>query len=1070
MQICLPNRSVETRAVLAITLILLVPPVCAHSIHPKQTQTSSFQIDLNVMMLDAWEEWDSLLTRWFSTNGTLVDPYDFARRDHGDPSNVTLSGIGPFLLALMNIYEETGNHYYLSKLQAIVEGLIDNPLSYRIVPGFGEIFYVPMYYFDGVEHDNSPVNTMVAAFASLKLWKWTGILKFGQLAERVAAESLSLAAISNATDLAWSQGYYAARNVDNAKLAIVRQAPASLFYTLCGKEIDPAYLDHVRRALHWQFRAQLDSGGFARHIGEATEHKANTGVHILFLTWGNQISSDPFSDFHMNIAKCISWLQLLPIDFDYLQDYAVTGALINAWKANYTIDTAKIKTATYIGLKVLDFTAYGAFPKVTSTAHGWRSPQLSISCFYASYPLPDGGFEPTQISRLISYSTYVDTDKNIEYGWRTDQGFDRFRVNSPFGSGIYHYSLTEGRTLYFFFNRDQLPSRSTIENGTYYLNLEHEYASTTVEQQIYTTGLVMSRVSGTASFSITQASQDAIDIVLHNGTKLVLNELCNSTLNLGDKFIINHQANTQQLFFVMSQSSIWTAYNQTYWKKGLLQLNTTITNGKLLLARIVVPISIPDVWSLFDIYASYFDQADPLSFPQMVESYVALQDRVGERRFGLPDWKIAYEKATQEEVKLVAHSHPERVSVTEWTLSDSQLMANISGLPEVTSAFKIYSGLKVSPLKVLVDDVEQQLQTDWAFDPETRIATLNLTFSSSLLELSIFSVRDTTPPTILSVEQTVDNPQYNDTVAVRANVLDDESGVRTVLLAYSNGTSWLNTTMNLNLDSMFYEGQIPPLPYATVVSYRVHSEDLSRNWVSSENYAYMVLDTYPPVVRFVTPAHGSYVGTLAQITTSCHEPNLERMDLYLDDLIIETWLTNGTQQYKWNTTDLAEGSSHILKLTAHDLAGNSANVTAEVLTDPTRPSIGSPSWNPQNPSLGQKVTIIVSVVDETSGVDRVDIWYWYEGVRPFRLKTSLTLMEGMWIAEIESPQYEVTVYFVIEAFDKAQNGAHTPLFEYDVIYREPPSLRLGILVVIGAASVSIIIFFISHKGKRDGFN
>jgi hypothetical protein len=1057
----------------------------------RDLQAPTSTIDLNNIMLNSWKEWDALLTRWLSLNGTLVDPYDYVLRNWGVPSNTSLSGISFYLLALINMYEQASNdydlsNYYLSKLRAMIQGLIDNPFCYTDVyiggQGNTNIFHVPSFYSSNSEHAFDPAPTMLTAFASVKLWKSTHSEKFKLLADRVAKESLQLAAVDNSTDLAWSQYYSWGRDENNARQLTWRQAIITCFYTLYGSEIDPIYLTYVNRTLHWQFRAQLPSGGLASSIGETIPDKAYTGIQMFLFTLGYRTSSGQYLGHKTNMTNAILWLQSLPIDFAQMESYAVTGALINSWKANFTVDTRKTITAAYLGLKTLNFTTYGIFTKsgITDGAYGWRWPQPFIVSFLSTYPLPDGAFQPSEIAGLIDYSSVPAEDRDLLYEWKTGYAFDRLRINSPYGSGLYHWSGQGQReTMYFYFGWKKAPPYETpvsiVDNNQYYLNVKSVYTSATIDQQIYANGPATAQVSGTTTFSVLHWSQAKTDITLANSTTVTLNDLANSTFSLGNTFIIRQNETPTQFFFVRSSNSIWTAYNDT----SVLQLTTTFTDGsKLLLARLEAPdISVSEAFDLFNYYITYFSQT-PITFMQMVESYFQLKNRIGERQYGLPRWRASYENATTKEVKLVALNLPENVNVSDWDFASQHLSAIILGALGVNSILEIYSGYQFFPIQVFINDVNQTgfQGTVWSYDLTTRTFTVDLAFSPSLLKLDVYFLEDSTPPQILSVQRSIQNPEYNDTVTISANITDVTgithfvSGVGTVLLNYWNRTYWLNITMTLNTNNSLYEVQIPSLPYATLVNYSIHAADRAGNWNQSETFSYVTVDTYPPNItilvqqllpnrtRVLIPADGEYSSGNATITVYCQEDNLNNMSLFIDDVLAKVWVKNGTQSYWWDTTGLVDGSSHVFELVADDLAGNSAPTTATLFPDNTPSSIGTPYWTPQNPTPGENVTVSVSVTDAASGAEIVALWYSVDkSLYPY--PQSMTLKDGIWSGTISGQQNGALIEFFIEVYDKAGNRAQTQSsYKYSVGYSQFPIFLLiflavvlmGILVTAGA--------------------
>jgi WD40 repeat protein len=127
--------------------------------------------------------------------------------------------------------------------------------------------------------------------------------------------------------------------------------------------------------------------------------------------------------------------------------------------------------------------------------------------------------------------------------------------------------------------------------------------------------------------------------------------------------------------------------------------------------------------------------------------------------------------------------------------------------------------------------------------------------------LYVFEVlEDSTPPLIENVHQqpTNENVHPEDDVMVYANVTDDLSGVKQVILncTYTNSTgTWHGTITMDNPEGNIYNGTIPRLPYCTNVTYVIIAEDNFNNTVTTEEmgreYKYHVIPEFPP--QFVLP-------------------------------------------------------------------------------------------------------------------------------------------------------------------------------------------------------------------------
>ena len=116
---------------------------------------------------------------------------------------------------------------------------------------------------------------------------------------------------------------------------------------------------------------------------------------------------------------------------------------------------------------------------------------------------------------------------------------------------------------------------------------------------------------------------------------------------------------------------------------------------------------------------------------------------------------------------------------------------------------------------------------------------------------------DTTPPLIENVHQQPTNETVypEDDVMVYANVTDDPSGVKQVILnyTYTNSTgTWNGAVIMDNLEGNLYNGTIPRLPYCTNVTYVIIAEDNFNNTITTEEmgyiYKYHVIPEFPSYI------------------------------------------------------------------------------------------------------------------------------------------------------------------------------------------------------------------------------
>jgi len=130
-------------------------------------------------------------------------------------------------------------------------------------------------------------------------------------------------------------------------------------------------------------------------------------------------------------------------------------------------------------------------------------------------------------------------------------------------------------------------------------------------------------------------------------------------------------------------------------------------------------------------------------------------------------------------------------------------------------------------------------------------------------EVWIMGQTDATPPVIANVTQQPEkeNIYPNNKVKVYANVTDAQSGVKQVILNYSNGNgTWIIASMT-NLEGNIYNATIPQFPYNTNVTYIIKAIDNVDNGITTEEmgyvYQYRVIPEFPsiamlPIIMILT--------------------------------------------------------------------------------------------------------------------------------------------------------------------------------------------------------------------------
>lgn len=141
---------------------------------------------------------------------------------------------------------------------------------------------------------------------------------------------------------------------------------------------------------------------------------------------------------------------------------------------------------------------------------------------------------------------------------------------------------------------------------------------------------------------------------------------------------------------------------------------------------------------------------------------------------------------------------------------------------------------------ILEDELNNTLQFFYNWDYLKAVDTI----------ASIYYALDITPPDIISVIQTpLENSVLpEDEVKVNATVTDDLSGVKRVVLNYTNHNGTWNDLDMTNILGDVWNATIPAFPYGTNVTYTTIAEDNFNNLITSQemglDYTYRVVPEF----------------------------------------------------------------------------------------------------------------------------------------------------------------------------------------------------------------------------------
>jgi glucose/arabinose dehydrogenase len=131
------------------------------------------------------------------------------------------------------------------------------------------------------------------------------------------------------------------------------------------------------------------------------------------------------------------------------------------------------------------------------------------------------------------------------------------------------------------------------------------------------------------------------------------------------------------------------------------------------------------------------------------------------------------------------------------------------------------------------------------------------------------AVKDITPPTIGNVvQQPPENSVHlEETVRIEVNVSDDQSGVKLVVLNYTQNESvWFILNMT-SVEAGLFNATIPAMPYNANVTYIIIAEDNANNVITTQElgreYRYVVIPEFPSSLSVILSLIASFSAVMA---------------------------------------------------------------------------------------------------------------------------------------------------------------------------------------------------------------
>jgi len=717
--------SASLSILLLLGLILNYMPLVETFSSPRdKVMENGAYVDLNALMFDEFQKWDTMLTRYISINGSLTEYYDYSRAP--DYSKPTLASAMIYSDALISFYEAFNYGYYLSKLRTMIDSLIEEsgPNGFYTFDSYkGEIFYVWTYRYNvppEKEVEFSALYTMPAGVSAAWLYLKTGELKYKNLADRIARESLGFAVVNNATDMGWRSTYCFNGTEADAKIGVNMLGCIAQFYSVYGKYINSTYASYIPKIINWIWRAQLASGGLSYDIGGTVEAKYYTAFVFWYALKAYQTVPEQFSeDLQTKLNKTLTYLLKVSGGQFSAENYFITADLVLAVKSGLIAFPAsdyleKTKTYVYGSLMLARYAEKGFDIALNDYSIGYRFQGSPMVAFFSNYPLPDN--LKVFLSPKISFEEY----RTGSYHW---QGWAISTAPPMYVGDIYGQTGWAPHPFTILVSyKGGAVTRNVTEHG-YYFQAWSNYTDAKVLTYFYPTTVMFGNVTGLSRIFISSAFPTTYKPRLRaeNGTIYNLEIMNNGTKVLSNDFLLwQNQTDPRSRYTIFVHSPKTNTYNFTRLPDRIM-MTSDISNYNMTASYLSgwVNISTPDdAFSLMRNITSAYHSATPLTLTSILNHYKGLM----ESKSPVASWWDAYKNSVSTGVKLVAHNSPEKVSLGSWEFANNRLSFIVLAPLETTSTTKVYCGVKGEPVRV---NASSGILT-WSYNVSTMILTLNI--------------------------------------------------------------------------------------------------------------------------------------------------------------------------------------------------------------------------------------------------------------------------------------------------------------------------------------------------------
>ncbi|NOU18248.1 MAG: T9SS type A sorting domain-containing protein [Bacteroidales bacterium] len=290
-----------------------------------------------------------------------------------------------------------------------------------------------------------------------------------------------------------------------------------------------------------------------------------------------------------------------------------------------------------------------------------------------------------------------------------------------------------------------------------------------------------------------------------------------------------------------------------------------------------------------------------------------------------------------------------------------------------------------------------------------------------------YAIIQNVKPSIADISNAPISPFTGETIKISATITDIDGTIEDTWLKWGTSPSALTNQLTMVLVGGKYETNIPAQIQAGTIYLSINARDDSGAETSSL-YSFVITQNQTPSITNIswTPQN-PLIGGIITFSATISDSDGSIQEAYLNwgttsgNLTTKVNMTLNNGKYEGVIPAQAQARTIFFMVSGKDnlnLTGSSAQQSFTISTPNVLPTITNTMINPQNPLMGQPITVFSTITDSDGTIQEAFLM-WGTVSGNLNNKVDMVLNGGIYEGIIPSQSIVVTIYYTINAKDNS---------------------------------------------------